>query len=60
MFVAVKDVVDETVDDGGLAHCLVAQKDDLVLEEWRDGALGEVKVADVCHRISNKNQASGE
>lgn len=60
MFVAIEDVVDESVYDGRLAYGLVTQKDDLVLEEGRDGALGEIEVADVCHRISNKNQASGE
>jgi hypothetical protein len=60
MFVAIEDVVDEAVYDRGLSHCLIAQKDYLVLEQGRDGALGEVEVADVCHRISNKNQASGE
>ncbi len=42
MFIAIEDVVDEAVDDGGLADCLVAEEDDLVLEEGRDGALGEV------------------
>ena len=42
MFVAVEDVVDEAVDDGGLADCLVAQKHDLVFEEGRYGAPGEI------------------
>lgn len=60
MFVAIEDVVDEAVYDRGLAYGLVTQKDDLILKERRDGALGEIEVADVCHRISNKNQASRE
>jgi hypothetical protein len=42
MLVAVEDVVDEAVDDGGLAHCLVAQEDDLVFQQGRDRSLREI------------------
>lgn len=49
MFVAVEDVVDETVDDRGLTDCLVAEEDDLVLQKGRNGALGEVQIAYVSH-----------
>jgi hypothetical protein len=42
MLVAVEDVVDEAVDDGGLADGLVAQENYLVFEQGRDGALREV------------------
>lgn len=42
MLVAVEDVVDETVDDRGFADGLVAQEDDLVFEEGRNGALRQV------------------
>ena len=49
MLVAIEDVVDEAVDDGGLAHGLVAQEDDLVLEQGRNSALRQVQVADVRH-----------
>lgn len=54
MFVAVEDIIDESVDDGGLAHSLVSQEDDLVLEQGRDSALREVQVANVRHLIYYK------
>lgn len=49
MLVAVEDVVDEPVDDGRLAHRLVAQEHDLVLQQGRDRALRQVQVARVRH-----------
>lgn len=49
MLVAIENIVDEAVDDGGFAHGLVSQEDYLVFEEGRDGALRKVEVADVCH-----------
>lgn len=52
MLVAIEDVVDEAVDDGGLADGLVAQEHDFVLEQWRDGALGQVQVAYICHCLN--------
>ena len=42
MLVAVEDVVDESIDDGRLADCLVSEEDDLVLQQWRDGPLREI------------------
>ena len=38
MLIAIEYVVDETVYDGGFADCLVAQKDDFVLEQWGNAA----------------------
>jgi hypothetical protein len=38
MFVAIEDIVDEAVDDRRLADCLIAEKDDLVFKERRDGS----------------------
>jgi hypothetical protein len=49
MFVPIEDVVDEPVDDGGLAHRLVPQEHDLVLEQGRDRAFSQVQVAYVRH-----------
>ena len=42
MFVAIEDVVDEAVDDGGFPDCLIAEKDDFVFEKRGDGALEKV------------------
>jgi len=42
MFIAVENIVDETVDDGGFAYCLVSEEDDLVFKEGRDGSLREI------------------
>ena len=42
MLVSIEDIVDESVNNGGLAHSLVSQEDDLVFEEGRDGAFGEI------------------
>jgi hypothetical protein len=47
MFVAVEDVVDEAVDDGGLAHCLVSQEHDFVFKERGDGPLREIQIANI-------------
>lgn len=50
MIIAIKNVVDEPVNDGGLPYSLVAEEDDLVLEDWGDAVLADVEVADVhCH-----------
>lgn len=54
MLVAVEDVVDEAVYDGGFAHGLVAQEDNLVFQQRRDRPLREVQVADVCHITNSK------
>ena len=51
MFIAIKDVIDKSVDDGGLAHSLVAKENDFVLEDRGDGALAEVEVADIRHLL---------
>lgn len=56
MLVAVEDVVDEAVNDRGLAHRLVAQEHDLVLEQRRNGALRQVQVADVRHADKSNTQ----
>ena len=56
MLVAIEDVVDEAVDDGGLAHGLVAQEDYLVLQQRRDRALRQVQVADVRHTDKSNTQ----
>ena len=42
MFVSIEYVVDESVDDGGLADSLVSKEDDFVFEEGRNGAFGEI------------------
>ena len=47
MFIAVKYVVDESIDDGGLADCLIPKKDYLVLQQWRNRAFRHIEVADV-------------
>ena len=42
MLVAIENVVNEPVDDWRLSDCLVAQKNDLVLEKGWNAALTEV------------------
>lgn len=42
MLVAIENIVDEAIDDGGLAYCLIPQEDDLVFEQRRYGSLGEI------------------
>lgn len=42
MFVAVEDIVDESVDNGGLANCLISQEHDLVFEQRRDRPLRQI------------------
>ena len=49
MLVAIENIVDESINYGGFANCLIAQEDDLVLEQGWNAALTEVKIADVCH-----------
>lgn len=51
MLVAIKDIIDKSVDDGGLADSLVAQENDFVLENRGDGTLAEVEVADIGHGV---------
>lgn len=47
MFIAVKYIVDEPIDNGRLANRLVPQEYYLVLQQRRNGAFGQVEVADV-------------
>lgn len=42
MFVAIEDIVDESVDDGRLANCLISQENDLVFEQRRDRPLRQI------------------
>lgn len=58
MLIAVEDVIDESVDDGGLPHRLIPQKDYLVFEQRRNSALREVQVANVRHPIYYKQVSS--
>lgn len=57
MLIAVEYVVDEAIDDGGLAYCLVAQEDNFIFEQGRDRTLGQIQVADVRHIcfLNNRN-----
>ena len=47
MLIAVKYIVDESIDDGRLANCLVSQEDYFVLQKRRDCAFGQIEIADV-------------
>jgi hypothetical protein len=49
VLVAVEDIVDEAVNDGGLPHGLVPQKYDLILQQGRNRSLRQVQVAYVRH-----------
>lgn len=49
MFVAIENVINEAVNDRRLSNGLITEKDDLVFEEGRNGALGKIEIADVCH-----------
>lgn len=49
MLVAVENVVDESVDDRGFTDSLIAQEDDLVLEQGWNTTFAEIEVADICH-----------
>jgi len=42
MLVAIKNIVDEAVDDGRLADRLITQKYYFVFEKRWDGSLGEI------------------
>lgn len=42
MLIAIKDVIDKAVDDGGFPHCLITQEHDFVFQQGWDGALAEV------------------
>lgn len=53
MLVAIENVVDESVDDRWFAHCLVAQKYDLVLQEGRNAAFAEVEIAYIRHGMGS-------
>lgn len=57
MLVAIEDIVDEAVDDGGLSDGLVAQEHYLVLQQGWDGPLRQIQVADVGHTccLNNRN-----
>jgi len=49
VFVAVENVIDEAVNDRRLSYGLITEKDDLVFEQRRNGALRKIEIADVCH-----------
>jgi len=49
MLIAIKNIVDETVDDGRLPDSLVSKENYLIFEKRRNGALCEVQVAHVRH-----------
>jgi hypothetical protein len=49
MLVAIKNVVNEAVDDGGFADSLIPQEYDFIFEKGRNAPFTEVEVADVCH-----------
>lgn len=55
MLVAIEDIIDKSVDNGGLANCLISEEDYLVFEDRRDCVFADVKVADVSHCIFKKN-----
>lgn len=42
MLVAIEDVVNEAVDDGGLTDGLISQEDDFVFEKRRNCSFGEI------------------
>ena len=42
MLVAIEDIVDEAVDDGGLSHSLISQKYNFVFKQRWYGSLGEI------------------
>ena len=51
MLVAIEDIIDKSVDNRGLADCLISQEDYLVFEDRWDCVFADVKVADVGHCI---------
>ncbi len=53
MLVAIENVVDESVDYRWFAHCLVTQKYDLVLQQGRNAALTQVKIAYIRHGMGS-------
>ena len=53
MLVAIENVVNESIDDGWFAHCLVAQKYDFVLQEGRNAAFAEVEIAYIRHGMGS-------
>ena len=57
MLISIEDIVDEAIDDRRFANGLIAKEYYLVFEEWRNGALAEVQVADVGHIccLNNRN-----
>lgn len=53
MLIAIKNIVDEPVDDGGFADGLIAQEYNFVFEEWRNAALTEIEIAYVGHGMGS-------
>ena len=53
MLIAIEDVVNETIDDRGLADSLIAQEYDFIFEEWGDSSLRQVQIAYICHFCLN-------
>ena len=49
MLITIKDVVDESIDDGGFTDSLIAQEDNFVLKEGRNAALTQVEIAYISH-----------
>ena len=53
MLIAIENIVDEPVDDGGFADSLIAQEYNFVLEKWRNAALTEIEIAYVGHGMGS-------
>ena len=51
MIGAVKDIIDEAIDDGGLADSLVAQENYFIFEEGRDCSFWDIEVAYIIHYL---------
>ena len=50
MVVAIEDIVDESIDNGGFADGLVPEEHNFILQKGRDGpALAEVEITKVGH-----------
>lgn len=55
MLIAIEDVINEAVDDGGFSNSLVPEEDNFIFEERRDSSLAEVEVAYVGHYLEILN-----
>ena len=51
MFIAIKDVIYETIDNWWLSYSLITQENNLILKKWWNAALAEVQITYVCHLI---------